>query len=133
MLNQVILIGRLTKDPELKYTQGSGTPVATFTLAVDRPYTNQQGQREADFIPIQVWRKAAENCAKYLAKGSLVAITGRIQTRSWDGNDGKKHYATEVVADTVRFLNSKKQSSNNESDTDILEGFVPVDEEDLPF
>lgn len=131
MLNQVILIGRLTKDPELKYTQGSGTPVATFTLAVDRNYTNQQGQREADFIPIQVWRKTAENCAKYLAKGSLVAITGRIQTRSWDGNDGKKHYATEVIADTVRFLDTKKKQQ--EDDIEVPEGFIPVDESDLPF
>ena len=130
MLNEVILIGRLTRDPGLKYTQGSGTPVATFTLAVDRNYTNQQGKREADFIPIVTWNKLAETCANNLTKGRLIAVTGRIQTRSWNDQEGKRHYVTEVVADSVRFLDKKKE---NTSDDGIIEGFVPVNEEDLPF
>jgi len=87
MLNRVILIGRLTKDPDIRNLP-NGTPVANFTLAVDRPFKNQQGEKETDFIPIVVWRKQAENCAKYLTKGSQVAIDGRIQVRSWE-KDGK--------------------------------------------
>lgn len=103
MLNRVILIGRLTKDPELRYTP-SGVAVAQFTLAVDRPFTNQSGEREADFIPIVVWRQQAENCANYLRKGRLVAVEGRIQVRNYDNNEGRRVYVTEVVADNVRFL-----------------------------
>lgn len=105
MLNRVILIGRLTKDPELRYTP-SGVAVTQFTLAVDRPFTNQQGEREADFIQIVTWRKLAETCANYLAKGRLTAVEGRVQTRNYENNEGRRVYVTEVVADNVRFLES---------------------------
>lgn len=103
MLNRVILIGRLTRDPELRYTP-AGVAVAQFTLAVDRQFSNQQGEREADFIPIVVWRQQAETCANFLRKGRLAAVEGRIQVRSYDNNEGKRVYVTEVVADNVRFL-----------------------------
>ena len=105
-MNKVILIGRLTRDPELRYTS-SNVATCTFSVAVDRPFANQNGEREADFINIVVWRKQAENCKNYLTKGSQVAIDGRIQTRNYDGQDGKKVYVTEVVADNVQFLGSK--------------------------
>ncbi len=114
-MNKVFLIGRLTRDPELRYT-GNNTPVATFSLAVNRNFTNQSGEREADFINIVVWRKQAENVKNYLNQGSQVAIDGRIQTRSYDGNDGQKRYVTEIVADNVEFLGSKN-SSNNSTNT----------------
>jgi len=114
-MNKVTLIGRLTRDPELRYTS-SNVPSATFTLAVNRPFSNQNGVREADFINIVIWRKQAETAKKYLAKGSLVAVEGRIQTRNYDGADGKKVYVTEVVADNFEFLESKGQRSAN---TDI--------------
>lgn len=106
MLNSVVLVGRLTKDPELRYTNNSKA-VASFTLAVDRPFTNQQGEREADFIPIVVWGKAAENCTNYLVKGSLVAVEGRMQVRNYENKEGKRVYVTEVVAENVRFLDKK--------------------------
>lgn len=105
MLNRIILIGRLTRDPELRYTS-SGIAVTQFTLAVDRPYTTQQGEREADFIPIVTWRQLAETCANYLRKGRLTAVEGRIQVRNYDNNEGRRVYVTEVVADNVRFLES---------------------------
>ena len=111
-MNKVFLIGRLTRDPELRYT-GSNTAVATFSLAVNRNFANQNGEREADFINIVVWRKQAENVKNYLQQGSQVAIDGRIQTRSYDDNNGQKRYVTEVVADNVEFLGSKNSSNNN--------------------
>ena len=111
-MNKVFLIGRLTRDPELRYT-GNNTPVATFSLAVNRNFSNQQGEREADFINIVVWRKQAENVKNYLSQGSQVAIDGRIQTRSYDDKDGQKRYVTEVVADNVEFLGSKNSSNNS--------------------
>ena len=111
-MNKVFLIGRLTRDPELRYT-GSNTAVATFSIAVNRNYSNQQGEREADFINIVVWRKQAENVKNYLTQGSQVAIDGRIQTRSYDDNNGQKRYVTEVVADNVEFLGSKNSSNNS--------------------
>lgn len=111
-MNKVFLIGRLTRDPELRYT-GSNIPVATFSLAVNRNFSNQAGEREADFINIVVWRKQAENVKNYLSQGSQVAIDGRIQTRSYDGNDGQKRYITEVVADNVEFLGSRNSSNNS--------------------
>ncbi|WP_127582239.1 single-stranded DNA-binding protein [Paenibacillus koleovorans] len=107
MLNRVVLIGRLTRDPELRYTP-SGVAVTQFTLAVDRPFSsNQQGQqREADFLNIVTWRQLAETCANYLRKGRLTAVEGRIQIRNYDNNEGKRVYVTEIVADNVRFLES---------------------------
>lgn len=103
MLNIVVLIGRLTADPELRYTQ-AGNAVATFNLAVDRPFKNAQGESETDFIPIVVWGKSAEACANHLAKGRLCAVAGRIQARSWEDQQGQRRYRTEVVANNVRFL-----------------------------
>ena len=111
-MNKVFLIGRLTRDPELRYT-GSNTAVATFSIAVNRNFQNQQGEREADFINIVVWRKQAENVKNFLTQGSQVAIDGRIQTRSYDDQNGQKRYVTEVVADNVEFLGSKGSSSNS--------------------
>ena len=110
-MNKVFLIGRLTRDPELRYTS-SNIPTASFSRAVNRNFTNQNGEREADFINIVVWRKQAENGKNYLTKGSQVAIDGRIQTRSYDGQDGQKRYVTEVVADNVQFLDSRGASSS---------------------
>ncbi|WP_339060771.1 single-stranded DNA-binding protein [Tepidibacillus marianensis] len=115
MLNRVILIGRLTKDPELRYTP-TGVAVTTFTLAVDRNYTNQQGQREADFINVVTWRGLAENVANYLKKGRLTALEGRLQIRNYENNEGKRVYVTEVVADNVRFLESSNSSRNHSGD-----------------
>lgn len=109
-MNKVFLIGRLTKDPELRYTS-TNTAAASFTIAVNRNFTNQNGEREADFINIVVWRKQAENVKQYLTKGSQVAIDGRIQTRSYDAQDGSKRYVTEVVADNVQFLDSRSSAS----------------------
>ncbi|KMJ56472.1 single-stranded DNA-binding protein [Alkalihalophilus sp. As8PL] len=106
MLNRVVLVGRLTKDPELRYTP-SGVAVANFTLAVNRAFSNQQGEREADFINCVVWRKPAENVANYLKKGSLAGVDGRIQTRSYDNNEGRRVFITEVVAESVQFLEPK--------------------------
>ena len=119
-MNKAILIGRLTKNPEIRYTSNN-VPCCTFTLAVSRDYTNQEGQREADFINIQVWKNQAENCSKYLTKGSLIAIIGRIQTRSYDNEKGEKRYVTEVVADKITFLDNKKdgQATETQSDTQV--------------
>ncbi len=145
MLNKVSLVGRLTRDVELRYL-GNGTPVANFTLAVNRTFKNKSGEREADFINIVVWRKQAENCANYIGKGSLVAVSGRLQSRSYDTAEGQRRYVTEVVADEVHFLDSKNASRNREdqdfSTTDGFDGSdVPLgdlfpidgDENDLPF
>lgn len=108
-MNKVCLIGRLTSKPELRYTSGN-LPFSRFSVAVNRTFSNAQGQKEADFISIVVWRKQAENVCQYLDKGSLVSIDGRIQTGSFDDKDGNKRYTTEVVADSVGFLESKSQS-----------------------
>ncbi|MFC0210945.1 single-stranded DNA-binding protein [Paenibacillus chartarius] len=114
MLNRVILIGRLTRDPELRYTP-AGVAVTQFTLAVDRPFSNSQTkEREADFIPVVTWRQLAETCANYLRKGRLAAVEGRMQVRSYDNNEGRKVYVTEVVADNVRFLESASSVNREE-------------------
>lgn len=109
MINRVVLVGRLTKDPELRYTP-SGVAMARFTLAVNRTFSNQQGEREADFINCVVWRKQAENTANFLKKGSLAGVEGRIQTGSYEGQDGKRVYTTDVVADSVQFLEPRNSS-----------------------
>lgn len=103
LINRVVLVGRLTRNPELRYTP-NGVAVTSFTIAVNRPFTNQQGERQADFIPVVVWRRQAENVANYLGKGSLAGVDGRIQTRSYENNEGRRVYVTEVVADSVQFL-----------------------------
>lgn len=110
MINRVVLVGRLTKDPELKYTQ-SGIAITRFTLAVNRTFANQQGQREADFINCVTWRKQAENTANYLRKGSLAGIEGRIQTSNFEGRDGNRVFMTEVVADSVQFLEPRSANA----------------------
>ncbi|MBC1319781.1 single-stranded DNA-binding protein [Listeria welshimeri] len=109
MMNRVVLVGRLTKDPELRYTP-AGVAVATFTLAVNRTFTNQQGEREADFINCVVWRKPAENVANFLKKGSMAGVDGRVQTRNYEGNDGKRVYVTEIVAESVQFLEPRNSN-----------------------
>lgn len=105
-MNRIILIGRLTRDPELRYVP-SGQPVASFTLAVDRPFTNQAGERETDFIDVVAWRKLADQVAQHLTKGRLVAVEGRLQIRSYETQEGQKRKVAEVVADAVRFLDRK--------------------------
>ncbi|MCD7520984.1 single-stranded DNA-binding protein [Listeria monocytogenes] len=109
MMNRVVLVGRLTKDPDLRYTP-AGAAVETFTLAVNRPFKNGQGEQEADFIQCVVWRKPAENVANFLKKGSLTGVDGRVQTRNYEGNDGKRVYVTEIVAESVQFLEPKQNA-----------------------
>jgi single-strand DNA-binding protein len=143
-LNKVILVGRLTRDPELRFAAGTGTAVSTFTLAVDRTFKNKDGQREADFINVVVWNKLAENVANNLSKGRLAAISGRIQTRSYEGNDGQKRYVTEVVADDVQFLDRKDTTGapanrpaaggGNQDFGASDDDFFPIeDESNIPF
>ena len=142
-MNKCVIVGNLTKDPDLRTIPSSGTSVCNFTVAVSRRFANQAGEREADFIPVVVWRIQAENCAKYLRKGSSVAVSGSIQTRTYDGQDGTKRYVTEVMADEVQFLNRAADGNKTESSNSISEGsgFQNNEEpsgmheidEDLPF
>ncbi|MCR4372349.1 MULTISPECIES: single-stranded DNA-binding protein SsbA [Bacillus amyloliquefaciens group] len=111
MLNRVVLVGRLTKDPELRYTP-SGAAVATFTLAVNRTFTNQSGEREADFINCVTWRRQAENVANFLKKGSLAGVDGRLQTRNYENQQGQRVFVTEVQAESVQFLEPKNSGSS---------------------
>lgn len=154
-MNKAILIGNLTRDPETR-TTSSGLAVCSFTLAVNRKFTNQQGVREADFIPIVTWRQTAELCARYLSKGRKVAVIGTIQTRSYDAQDGTKRYVTEVVADEVEFIGSQQGQSSGRDDVppppeptggsynaqqsysapsyqQPTGGFSEVDDDELPF
>lgn len=110
-MNKAILMGRLTRDPELRQT-GSGISVCTFTLAVDRRFKNQNGERQADFIPIVVWRQQAEFASQYFRQGSRVLVSGSIQVRAWDDRDGNRRYTTEVVADDLEFADSKRSDSS---------------------
>lgn len=129
MLNRVILIGRLTRDPELRYTP-AGVATASFQLAVDRPFTSAQANvREADFIPIVVWRQLAETCATYLKKGRLCAVEGRLQIRNYDNSEGRKVYVTEVIADNVRFLESSGSGSTGSGESNLQD---QLDDLDLP-
>lgn len=139
MLNRVILIGRLTQDPELRYTN-SGTAVASFALAVDRMRPNQSGERETDFINIVVWQKQAELCAQYLHKGRLAAVDGRLQIRSYENREGQRVKAAEVVAESVRFLDRADSSSSGGQSSANPGGSRPAPEpkrtpqfEDDPF
>ena len=113
MINNVVLVGRLTRDAELRYTQ-SNIAVATFTLAVNRPFKNEAGEREADFINCVIWRQSAENLANWAKKGSLIGITGVIQTRSYDNQQGQRVYVTEVVASNFQMLESRNSQQNNQ-------------------
>jgi single-strand DNA-binding protein len=124
MMNKAILIGRLTRDPELR-TASNDISVTSFTIAVDRNFNNQQGEKETDFIPVVAWRKLAETCAKYLEKGRLVAVSGRMQVRSYEGKDGLKRYITEVVADEVQFLERMEEHKPEFKEVE--------NDEELPF
>ncbi len=135
MLNRVILIGRLTRDPELRYTP-NGIAVTTFTLAVDRRYTNQQGDRETDFIRIVTWRQLAEACANYLKKGRLTAVEGSLQLRTYENNEGRRVAVAEVVAENVRFIGGSNATKETDSSKTPFEGegeSVDIDDGDLPF
>ncbi|EGQ4184340.1 single-stranded DNA-binding protein [Staphylococcus pseudintermedius] len=143
MLNRVVLVGRLTKDPEFRTTQ-SGVEVATFTLAVNRNYKNKNGEQQADFINCIVFRKQAENVNNYLNKGNLAGVDGRLQSRSYENQEGRRIFVTEVICDSVQFLESK---NNNQSNNQQQRGQAPaqdnpftnsnnpidIDDEDLPF
>lgn len=127
-MNRIVLIGRLTKEPDLRYTQ-SGTAVCNFTLAVNRAYV-RDGEQEADFVPCQVWGKAAENSAKYLAKGRQAAVDGRLQIRSYEDKEGARRWVTEVVAERVEFLGSGKSESREDEDFGTE---IAFDDADVPF
>ncbi len=131
MLNRVVLIGRLTADPELRYTQ-NGTAVASFSLAVERPFKKPDGGKETDFIPIVAWRKLAEVCSNYLSKGSTVAVEGRIQIRSYQAQDGSKRYVTEVISDNVKFLSAPKnqQAQGATTGEGLYDGLDALDDVD---
>jgi len=117
-MNRVDLVGRLTRDPELRHTT-TGRAVCQINLAINKPFSSQNGERDADFINVVVWDKQAENVSKYVTKGKMVAVEGRIQSRSYDDKDGKKVYITEVVANSVQFLSPAGSSSNNTSVNDV--------------
>ncbi len=146
-MNRVVLIGRLTKDPELKFAQGTGTAVTTFTIAVDRRF-KREGQPEADFIPVVVFGKQAEATANYMSKGKLLSVSGGIQTRNYEAKDGTKRYVTEVIADEVSFLEwggnkasgtNTNQGGNNSqanagsNDFSGASDITPIDDGDIPF
>ncbi len=135
MYNRIILIGRLTRDPELRYVP-SGAPVASFTLAVDRPFRDQQGNRETDFIDIVAWRKLAEQVSQYMSKGRMVAVEGRLQIRSYETQDGQKRKVSEVVADGIRFLDRAKAAATAEAPAAAHEEAAAsgsTEDEDVPF
>ncbi|HCY6697647.1 TPA: single-stranded DNA-binding protein [Staphylococcus aureus] len=140
MLNRVVLVGRLTKDPELRSTP-NGVNVGTFTLAVNRTFTNAQGEREADFINVVVFKKQAENVEKYLSKGSLAGVDGRLQTRNYDNKYGQRVYVTEVVADSVQFLepknnnqqNNQQQNGQTQTGNNPFDNTTAITDDDLPF
>jgi single-strand DNA-binding protein len=140
MYNKIILIGRLTADPELRFTPG-GVPVSRFTLAVNRNFSNNKGERDTDFIDVVVWRNLAETCSNYLKKGYMAAVDGRLQIRSYDDNQGIRRKAAEVIAENVRFLDRGKDSGaqgqasggyRSKNDEDNFSE-VPFTEDDLPF
>lgn len=143
-MNKVILVGNLTRDPEL-ITTNNGISLCRFTLAVQRRFSSGDGEREADFINIVVWRGQADNCYKYLKKGSKAGVVGSIQTRSYDATDGTKRYSTDVVAEEVEFLSSKGTSGSDDyvaeapagskttGKNDVVNKFEPIDDDNLPF
>lgn len=123
-MNKAIMIGNITKDPELRTTP-NGVSVCSFSIAVNRRRANQQGERETDFFNIIAWRGLGENCAKYLAKGRKVSVIGEIQTRTYDAKDGTKRYVTEIIADDVEFLSPREK--------DDINGFTDIHDENLPY
>lgn len=138
MINNVVLIGRLTRDPELRYTP-SNIAITTFNMAVNRNFKNQDGNREADFINCMIWRQQAENFANWVKKGNLVGITGRIQTRSYDNQQGQRVYVTEVVADTFQLLEKRDNSANQANIEDQMPASfgstnpLDISDDDMPF
>ena len=132
MINNVVLVGRMTRDAELRYTP-SNQAVATFTLAVNRNFKNQDGEREADFINVVIWRQQAENLANWVKKGDLIGVTGRIQTRSYDNQQGQRVYVTEVVAESFQLLESRGQQSNSQDSSFGNSSSMDIQDEDLPF
>ena len=135
-MNHVVLIGRLTKDVELKYIQGTGTPVANFAIAVDREFTGKDGKKEVDFIDIQVWGKSAENCSNYIGKGSLVGIQGSIRIDTYQNQAGENRKITRVNANRVQFLDTKRSEQGSKDNANALEyaGFQQIDDnDDIPF
>lgn len=138
MINNVVLIGRLTRDPELRYTP-SNVAVATFNLAVNRNFKNQAGDREADFINCMIWRQYAENFANWCKKGNLVGITGRIQTRSYENQQGQRVYVTEVVAETFQLLEKRDNSANQSNIEEQMPASfgttnpLDISDDDMPF
>ncbi|MFT9496761.1 single-stranded DNA-binding protein [Anaerosolibacter sp.] len=129
-MNNVVMIGRLTRDPELRFTQGTGKAVCSFNLAVNRPFAKESDEVKADFFRVVVWGKIGENCAKYLAKGRLVGIEGRIQNNIYE-KDGEKKYSTDIIAERVEFLEWGEKKNQSEGGVD---GFVPVEDDDeIPF
>lgn len=137
-MNRVVLVGRITKDPELKYTQ-SNVPFVNFSIAINRTFVNNQGEREADFINCVVWRAQAENLAKFISKGGLIGVDGRLQTRTYQTQTGENRYITEVVCDSVQFLESKSNNNNQSyevpaDDDPFLDSAIDIaSEDDLPF
>ena len=139
-MNKVILMGRLTRDPEVRYTQTNNTLVASFSLAVNRRFVRQGEERQADFVNIVAWSKTGEFVSKYFKKGQQVAVVGRIQTRTWDDEQGQKHYVTEVVAEEAHFADSKRdgdvsgfENTFGESVTQSAEFQITSSDDDLPF
>lgn len=133
-MNKVFLIGNLTRDPEFKKTPND-ISVCTFSIAVNRRFASANGEREADFLNIVAWRGLADICAKYLGKGSKVAVAGEIRTRNYVNQQGDKRYVTEIQADDVQFLNSKRDSESDRTDAppELSSDFTPLDDEELPF
>lgn len=130
-MNKVILLGRLTKDPETRYTQTTNTQVTSFTLAVNRRFIKDGEERQADFINIVAWNKTAEFCSKYFKKGQQVGVIGRLQVRNWEDEQGQKHYVTEVIAEEVYFADTKKEESTSALTEENQ--FEITDDDDLPF
>ena len=137
-MNHVVLVGRLTRDPELRYIAGNGTPVANFTIAIDREFTTKEGKKETDFIDIQVWGKSAENCANYIGKGSLVGIQGSIRVEKYE-KDGERRTFTRINANKVQFLESKKDKQGNSFTPNFnptglnANDFEAITDNDIPF
>ena len=135
-MNKVVLMGRLTRDPEVRYTQTNNTMVASFSLAVNRRFARQGEERQADCINVVAWSKTGEFCSKYFKKGQQVGVIGRIQTRTWDDDQGQKHYVTEVVAEEVEFIGTKGTQESTEtsvSEEENKTNLLAVNEDTLPF
>ena len=133
MMNKVVLMGRLTRDPEVRYTNTNNTLVASFSLAVNRRFAKQGEERQADFINVVAWDKTGEFCSKYFKKGQQVGVIGRIQTRNYDDKDGKKVYVTEVIAEEAYFADSNKNENNNNDPFASNTSQSAITDDDLPF